>query len=93
MLSIPNLFSALGDSGYCLVISRIWYDSSFHNIRDGIQLGLMRLCTGLMFMARNPGGHEPQLDYPLDKEDALDLLTLISFQYREIDKTSYIGTQ
>jgi len=45
------------------------------------QLGLMHLCTGLMFMARNPGGHEPQLDYPLDKEDALDLLTLISFLY------------
>jgi hypothetical protein len=44
-------------------------------------------------MARNPGGHEPQLDYPLDKEDAPDLLTLISFLYREIDKTSYIETQ
>ena len=55
------------------------------------QLGLMHLSTGLMFTARNPGGHEPELDYPLSREDAIDLLCLISFLYRQIDKTNYVG--
>ena len=54
------------------------------------QNGLLHLSTGLMFAARNPGGHEPALDYPLNEQDALDLLSLVSFLYRQIDKTKYV---
>lgn len=55
------------------------------------QVGLLNLCVGLISMARNPGGHEPELDYPMTREDALDLLSFISFLYRQIDKTSYVS--
>ena len=51
------------------------------------QEGLMHLCMGLMRAIRNPESHEPELDWPITKEDALDILSLISFLYRQVDKT------
>jgi len=57
------------------------------------QEGLMHLCMGLMKAIRNPEGHEPELDWPITKEDALDILSLVSFLYRQVDKTTfYVGT-
>lgn len=49
------------------------------------QEGLMHLCMGLMRAIRNPESHEPELDWPITREDALDILSLISFLYRQID--------
>jgi len=49
------------------------------------QEGVMHLCMGLMRAIRNPESHEPELDWPIIKEDALDILSLISFLYRRID--------
>lgn len=53
------------------------------------QEGLMHLCMGLMKGIRNPEEHEPQKDWKLNKEDALDILSFISYLYRKIDKTAY----
>ncbi|NMB97459.1 MAG: TIGR02391 family protein [Clostridiaceae bacterium] len=53
------------------------------------QEGLMHLCMGLMRAIRNPESHEPKLDWNINREDALDILSLISFLYRRIDKTIY----
>ncbi|MEA3311564.1 MAG: TIGR02391 family protein, partial [candidate division WOR-3 bacterium] len=53
------------------------------------QEGLMHLCIGLMRAIRNPEGHEPELDWPITREDALDILSLISYLYRKIDKTVF----
>lgn len=53
------------------------------------QEGLMHLCMGLMRAIRNPESHEPKLDWDLNREDALDILSLLSFLYRQIDKTIY----
>ncbi len=53
------------------------------------QDGLMHLCMGLMKGIRNPEEHEPQKDLRLGKEDALDILSFISYLYRKIDKTTY----
>lgn len=50
------------------------------------QEGLMYLCMGLMKAIRNPESHEPQLDWDISREDALDILSLISFLYRQIDR-------
>jgi uncharacterized protein (TIGR02391 family) len=56
------------------------------------QEGLMHLCIGLMRAIRNPECHEPKLDWNISREDALDILSLISFLYRQIDKTIYFDT-
>jgi len=53
------------------------------------QEGLMHLCMGLMRAVRNPESHEPELDWPITKGDALDILSLISFLYYQIDKTFF----
>ncbi len=57
------------------------------------QEGLMHLCMGLMRAIRNPEGHEPELDWPITREDALDILSLVSFLYRQIDEAIfYVGS-
>ena len=55
------------------------------------QEGLMHLCMGLMRAIRNPESHEPELDWPISKEDALDILSLLSYLYRQVDKAVYYG--
>lgn len=49
------------------------------------QEGVMHLCKGLMRAIRNPEAHEPELDWPINQQDALDILSLISFLYRKIE--------
>lgn len=53
------------------------------------QEGIMHLCMGLMRAIRNPESHEPELDWPITKEDALDILSLISFLYKQVDKALF----
>lgn len=49
------------------------------------QEGVMHLCMGLMRAIRNPESHEPELDWPIDRADATDMLSLISYLYRQVD--------
>lgn len=49
------------------------------------QQGVMYLCMGLMNAVRNPQAHEPELHWPMKREDALDVLTLISFLFRKLE--------
>lgn len=55
------------------------------NIQDGIKF----LSAGLMRAMRNPAAHEPALDWPIDKQDCLDMLSFASFLFRQIDKAVY----
>lgn len=54
-----------------------------------LQEGLMHLCIGLMKGIRNSVEHEPQLDFKIDSQEALDMLSFISYLYRQIDKSAY----
>ncbi len=49
------------------------------------QQGIMFLCMGLMNAVRNPQAHEPELNWPTSREDALDVLALISFLFRKLE--------
>jgi uncharacterized protein (TIGR02391 family) len=55
------------------------------NVQDGVKF----LSAGMMRAVRNPTAHEPAVDWPIAKEDALDLLSFISFLYRQLDKAVY----
>lgn len=57
-------------------------DKDFH---DGIRF----ISAGLMSAIRNPTAHEPAITWPIDKQDCLDILSLISFLYRQLDKSTY----
>jgi uncharacterized protein (TIGR02391 family) len=50
---------------------------------------VMHLCMELMRAIRNSGSHEPELNWPIIKEDALDILSLISFVYRQVAKAVF----
>ena len=50
------------------------------------QQGIMYLCMGLMNAVRNPQAHEPELHWPMSREDALDVLALVSFLFRKLER-------
>lgn len=55
------------------------------NVQDGIKF----LSAGLMSAIRNPTAHEPALQWSVDEQDALDILSLVSFLLRQYDKAVY----
>ena len=55
------------------------------------QQGIMYLCMGLMNAVRNPQAHEPELNWPMTRDDALDVLALISFLFRKLENAVVIN--
>lgn len=55
------------------------------NVQDGIKF----LSAGLMRAIRNPTAHEPALHWPISKQDCLDILSFISFLFRQLDESVY----
>lgn len=56
---------------------------------ENIQNGIKFLSAGLMWAIRNPTAHEPALHWPINKQDCLDILSFISFLFRQLDKAVY----
>jgi uncharacterized protein (TIGR02391 family) len=56
--------------------------------RDGIKF----ISAGLMSAIRNSTAHEPAIMWSIDKQDCLDILSLISFLYHQLDKAVYYKT-
>lgn len=44
---------------------------------------------GVMKAIRNPEAHEPEIDWPMTREDALDVLSLLSYLYRKLENAAY----
>jgi uncharacterized protein (TIGR02391 family) len=53
------------------------------------QSGFANLVRGTFGMFRNPTAHEARINWPMNKSDAEDLLTLVSLIHRRLD-TSYM---
>jgi len=47
--------------------------------------GLMNLMKGVIGTFRNPTAHAPKISWNMSEQDALDLLTLVSFLHRRLD--------
>ena len=45
----------------------------------------MNLLKGLFGTFRNTTAHAPKIAWPIDKQDALDILSLVSLVHRRID--------
>jgi uncharacterized protein (TIGR02391 family) len=52
------------------------------NVQDGIKF----LSAGLMRGIRNPTAYEPALHWPITEQDAVDILSFISFLFRQLDR-------
>ncbi|WP_211092446.1 TIGR02391 family protein [Chitinophaga eiseniae] len=80
----PLMLNVWGcDSGVLKVTS--CQSQTDKDFQDGIKF----LSGGLMSAIRNPTAHEPAISWPIDKQDCLDILSLISFLYRQLDKAVY----
>ena len=54
-----------------------------------MQDGVKFLSAALMNAIRNPTAHEPAVDWPISLPDCLDILSFISFLFRQLDKAVY----
>jgi uncharacterized protein (TIGR02391 family) len=54
--------------------------------------GLANLIRGMFGVFRNPAAHAPRIAWPVELEDALDLLTLASMLHRRIDSAHVTPT-
>lgn len=68
----------------CLKVTACQTDTD-KNVQDGIKF----LSAGLMGAIRNPTAHEPAVDWPISLPDCLDILSFISFLFRQLDKAVY----
>lgn len=53
----------------------------------GEQRGFANLLIGLFGTIRNPLAHNPKIEWPMEEDDALDILTLASLIHRKLDRT------
>lgn len=78
------MLEVLGSEKGVLKITACMTDTD-RNVQDGVKF----LSAGLMQAVRNPTAHEPALDWPIAREDCLDILSFVSFLFRQIDKAVY----
>jgi uncharacterized protein (TIGR02391 family) len=58
------------------------------NVQDGVRF----LSAGLMNAIRNPTAHEPAVEWPISLADCLDILSFVSFLFRQLDNAIYFKT-
>ncbi len=71
----------------CLKITPCLTDTD-KNVQDGVKF----LSAGLMSAIRNPTAHEPAVDWPISLPDCLDILSFISFLFRQLDTAVFFKT-
>lgn len=49
-------------------------------------LGLMNAIKGLFGIIRNPTAHEPKIKFTIEEDEALDLMILVSYIHKRLDK-------
>ncbi|HEX4373727.1 MAG TPA: TIGR02391 family protein, partial [Puia sp.] len=49
-------------------------------------VGLSNMIKGLFGLIRNPTAHRPKIKFIIEEEEALDIMTLISFTHKKLDK-------
>lgn len=52
--------------------------------------GFCNLLKGLCSMFRNPLAHEPKVEWPMSEQDALEILSIISYCHRRLDNAHRI---
>jgi len=66
----------------------IWLTPCTTDTEKNIQDGYRFIAAGLMSAIRNPTAHAPALSFPIGRDDALDILSQISYSFRWLDRAS-----
>jgi uncharacterized protein (TIGR02391 family) len=56
------------------------------------QAGFANLLKGMFGTFRNPTGHAPRIAWKMEEQDALDLLSLVSYLHRRLDAAARVPT-
>jgi uncharacterized protein (TIGR02391 family) len=72
---------ALGGQNPAIAINELKTDSDRSE-----QSGLLNLVLGLFGTVRNPLAHNPKVEWAMNEQDALDILTLVSLIHRRLDQ-------
>ena len=54
------------------------------------QKGFQAILEGLCNMFRNPEAHQPRIEWPISEQDAIEILSLISYCHRRLDNSRRI---
>ncbi len=54
------------------------------------QEGFANLLKGMFGTFRNPTGHAAKITWKIDEQDALDLLSLVSYMHRRLDAAAIV---
>jgi uncharacterized protein (TIGR02391 family) len=54
------------------------------------QTGFANLVKGMFGTFRNPTGHAPKITWRIEEQDALDLLSLVSYIHRRLDAAAQV---
>jgi uncharacterized protein (TIGR02391 family) len=77
----PLLQAALGGENPPIAINTLKTASD-----KSEQSGFLNLLIGIFGTVRNPLAHNPKIDWAMNEQDALDILTLVSLVHRKIDQ-------
>ena len=50
------------------------------------QKGFEAITEGICNMFRNPEAHQPKIEWPIEEQDAIEILSLLSYCHRRLDK-------
>ena len=78
--------SALVDAAFGGATPRMAINSLDSDTYRSEQTGFLNLLKGTFGTFRNVTAHEPKISWPIEEQDALDLMSLISYIHRRIDK-------
>lgn len=60
-------------------------------LKDGTDrnehIGLMNMIKSLFGLIRNPTAHKPKIKFVIEEDEALDIMTIVSFADKKLDKT------
>lgn len=81
-----NLIEYVFSNNSPIVIINNWQTNSERDEHKGFG----NLLKGLCSMLRNPEAHEPKVTWPISEQDALEILSIISYCHRRLDNAHKI---
>jgi uncharacterized protein (TIGR02391 family) len=93
LTGLTNDGAELVDDAFRLTAPRLAINSLRTDTEQSEQRGFINLLKGAFGTLRNVTGHAPKITWPIDENDALDLLTLVSYLHRRLDAAVRVPRQ
>ncbi len=78
--------TALVETAFSTVTPLIRINLLQNDTHKSEHLGFANIIKGLFSHIRNPTAHEPKIRFPIPEDEALDILTIVSFVHKKLDK-------